>query len=50
VILGGIRRQPREIFEHAGWDGGPDRVAICESYEEAIALARSRAAVDTPAR
>jgi len=50
VVLGGIRRQPREVFEQAGWDEGPDRVAICESYEEAIALARSRAAVDTPAR
>ena len=41
VILGGIRRQPREVFERAGWEESAARLAIRDSYEEAIALARA---------
>ena len=40
VILGGMRPQPREVFQHAGWGNEARRLAICESFEEAIALAR----------
>src|SRR6185295_5900651 len=42
VILGGIRRQPREVFERAGWEEAATKLAIRASYEEAIALARAR--------
>ena len=44
VILGGIRRQPREVFERAGWEDTGMTLAIRPSWEEAIALARARLA------
>ena len=44
VILGGIRRQPHEVMERAGWTDVSGRIAVCASYTEAIALARRRLA------
>ena len=42
VILGGIQRQPRQVLEHAGWTDGGGRVAVCDSYEAAVDLARRK--------
>ncbi len=44
VILGGIRKQPHEVMERAGWTDVSGRIAVCASYTEAIALARRRLA------
>ena len=44
VILAGIQRQPRDVFEHAGWKDEPGRLAVCGSYHEALVLARARLA------
>jgi len=50
VVLGGLLRQPREVIERAGWEDRPGRLALCDSYEEAIALARLRLAeIEPPA-
>jgi SulP family sulfate permease len=42
VVLGGLQRQPREVFEGAGWRDEPGRLAITADYREATALARRR--------
>jgi SulP family sulfate permease len=44
VVLGGLRRQPREVIERAGWRGSTGRLAMCGSHDEAIQLARERLA------
>src|SRR5262245_14986426 len=50
VVLAGLRRQPRELLDRADWDDRPGGLALCDSYEEAIALARRRLAeIEGPA-
>ncbi len=44
VVLGGLRRQPRELMERAGWEERPGDLALRDSYEEGIALAQRRLA------
>jgi SulP family sulfate permease len=41
VILGGIQRQPRQVLERAGWTGDA-RLAVCDSYEAAVDMARQK--------
>jgi SulP family sulfate permease len=40
VILGGVNPQPAALLERAGWRSEEGRVVICESFDDAIALAR----------
>jgi SulP family sulfate permease len=50
VVLGGLQRQPREVFAGAGWRDEPGRLAVTADYQEAIALARRRLAqIEGPA-
>jgi SulP family sulfate permease len=50
VVLGGLQRQPREVMARADWVDLPGRLALCASYEEAVALARLRIAeIEGPA-
>src|SRR5262249_25437860 len=44
AVLGGLRRQPRDVMERAGWGERPGRLALCGTYDEALALARRRVA------
>jgi hypothetical protein len=40
VILGGVNPQPAGVLQKAGWRSEEGRLVICESFEDAIALAR----------
>jgi SulP family sulfate permease len=40
VILGGVNPQPAGVLRKAGWRSEEGRLVICESFDDAIALAR----------
>jgi SulP family sulfate permease len=40
VILGGVNPQPAALLERAGWRSEEGRLVICESFDDALALAR----------
>jgi len=40
VILGGVNPQPAALLERAGWQSEEGRLVICESFDDALALAR----------
>jgi SulP family sulfate permease len=40
VILGGVQRQPLGVLRRAGWESEEGRLVLCESFDDAIALAR----------
>jgi SulP family sulfate permease len=49
VVLGGLLRQPREVIERAGRENRPGRLALCDSYQEAITLGlRHLAEIERP--
>jgi SulP family sulfate permease len=40
VILGGVQPQPLHVLERAGWRTEEGKLVLCESFDDAIALAR----------
>ena len=40
MILGGIQQQPANVPERAGIRSEDGKLVLCESFEDAIALAR----------
>jgi sulfate permease, SulP family len=40
VIVGGVNPQPAQVMERAGWRSEEGRLVICESFDDAVALAR----------
>lgn len=40
MILGGVNPQPAGVLQRAGWQSEEGRLVICESFDDAIALAR----------
>ncbi len=40
VILGGVQPQPLRVLERAGWRTEEGKPVLCESFDDAIALAR----------
>jgi SulP family sulfate permease len=45
VVLGGVREQPRQLLERAGWVSEPRRFALCVRFEDALQLAREHVGV-----
>ena len=42
VVLGGLNRRPRGVLEDAGWHDAPGRLALVDSFLEAVAIGRRR--------
>jgi SulP family sulfate permease len=40
VILGGLNPQPAGVLERAGWKSEEGRLVLCESFDDAVSLAR----------
>ena len=49
VILGGVQPQPLGLLHRAGWRSEEGRLVLCESFDDAIALARLLVPAPRPA-